>query len=94
MRAYQAHLMKMLAMTTLRISTPSRATTARMIIWLGKDSITSTTRMITSSTAPRKYPAVMPMITPRPMVPSMVSRERKSVGRMPNSIREKTQRPS
>ena len=48
MRAYQAHLMKMLAMTTLRMSTPSRATTARMMIWLGKESMTSTTRMMTS----------------------------------------------
>ena len=54
MRAYQAHLMKMLAMTTLRMSTPSRATTARMMIWLGKESMTSTTRMMTSSTVPRK----------------------------------------
>ena len=54
MRAYQAHLIKMLAMTTLRMSTPSRATTARMMIWLGKESMTSTTRMMTSSTVPRK----------------------------------------
>ena len=46
--------MKMLAMTTLRMSTPSRATTARMMIWLGKESMTSTTRMMTSSTVPRK----------------------------------------
>ena len=35
----------------------------------------------------------MPMITPSPMVPSMVSKERKSVGRMPKSMRENTQRP-
>ena len=75
------------------MSTPKRATTARMMIWLGKESMTSTTRMMTSSTAPRKYPAVMPMTTPMPMVPSIVRRERKRVGRIPKSMRENTQRP-
>ena len=93
MRAYQAHLMKMEAMTTFSMSTPSRATTARMMIWLGKESMTSTTRMMISSTAPRKYPAVMPMTTPMPMGPSIVRRERKRVGRIPKSMRENTQRP-
>ena len=45
--------MKMLAMITFWMSTPRSATTARIMIWDGKESITSTTRMMTSSTVPR-----------------------------------------
>ena len=36
------------------LSLPSSATTANTMIWLGKESITSTTRMISSSVIPRK----------------------------------------
>ena len=46
--------LKTFAMMTLWTLTPSSATTANTMIWLGKESITSTTRMITSSTMPRK----------------------------------------
>jgi len=54
MRAYQAHLINTLAMMTFCTLMPSRPTTANTMIWLGKESITSTTRMMTSSTTPRK----------------------------------------
>ena len=54
MRAYHAHLMNTLAMMTFWTLIPRRPTTANTMIWLGKESITSTTRMMTSSTTPRK----------------------------------------
>ena len=53
-RAYQAHLMKILAMMTFSMFTPMSATTARIMICDGKESITSTTRMMNSSIGPRK----------------------------------------
>ena len=54
MRAYQAHLIKTFARMTFWTLMPSSATTANTMIWLGKESITSTTRMISSSVMPRK----------------------------------------
>ena len=58
-------------------------TTAKTITWLGKESITSTTRMMISSTQPRKYPAKSPIKAPRPRCLSMGKRERPNVGRIP-----------
>ena len=75
--------MKTLARITFCTLIPRSATTANTMIWLGKESITSTTRMISSSVIPRKYPAQSPIRAPRPMVPSMVRTARPSVGRMP-----------
>ena len=46
MRAYQAHLIKTFARITFCTLMPSRATTAKTMIWLGKDSITSTIRTV------------------------------------------------
>ena len=83
MRAYQAHLIKTFARITFCTLMPSSATTAKTMIWLGKDSITSTIRMISSSVIPRKYPARSPIRAPRPMVPNIVSTARPRVGLIP-----------
>lgn len=92
-RAYQAHLMNTLARITFWTLMPKRATTANTMIWLGNESITSTVRMIISSTAPRKYPAKSPIRAPSPMVPSMVRSASPSVGRMPYIILDRMHLP-
>ena len=82
-RAYQAHLMNTFARITFWTLMPRRATTANTMIWLGKESMTSTVRMMISSGIPRKYPAKSPIRAPRPMVPSIVRTASPSVGRIP-----------
>ena len=84
-----------MAMTRMITATdaPSPDTMTMPAITTGMASSTSTARISTSSTTPRKKPAMRPMAVPHRSASSVASGATASTGRAPASVRDNTSRP-